>query len=225
MNLLINGKDLKSSVYEVKEGDTLNLNIFSFDEVNEAEITINVHKNGTFNGAFADFSTNSYKIKLQINLLEEGASASWHLASNCKNESRRVFDTNLKHFAPNTVGLMSNYGICQEGSRLIFDGTSEIVRGAINSSTKQASKIIVFDDKTLSRCSPILKIDENNISASHSAILGRLNEDQIYYLQSRGLSLKEARRILTLAILRPILDHIFNEELKTKISDIIEGGF
>lgn len=225
MNLLIEGKSLEDRVIDVKEDDVLNLNIFSFDEVKDCKIIVNLHRNSSFNGAFADFSKNSFKFNLEINLLEEGANASWHFTSNCKNESKKVINTNLIHHAPRTAGLMSNLGISQEKSTLIFDGISEIKKGSINSLTRQASKIIVFDDKTLSRCSPILKIDENEISASHSAILGKLNEDQIYYLQSRGLSLKEARRVLTLGILLPINNYIFDEDLKQKISSVIEGGF
>ena len=61
------------------------------------------------------------------------------------------------------------------------------------------------------------------MSASHAAIVGKLNEDHMFYLMSRGLDSKEARRLITLGYLKPI-ETYFDEADRSRIDEAIEGG-
>ena len=139
-------------------------------------------------------------------------------------DSRKVFDTSVWHMVGHTSGSMSNYGICRDESRLTFTGVSEIKKGAKGSSTRQAAKIIVFDPLCDGKCSPILNIDENDVTASHAAIVGKLNEDHLFYLMSRGLTMDESKRLITLGYLKPIETYFQSLSLKEKIDNAIEGG-
>ena len=73
---------------------------------------------------------------------------------------------------------MSNYGICENQSKLTFSGISEIKKGAKKTHTRQVAKIIVFDPQSDGQASPILKIGENDVEASHGVTnLSRLDEE------------------------------------------------
>ncbi|MBR4811819.1 MAG: SufD family Fe-S cluster assembly protein [Bacilli bacterium] len=85
--------------------------------------------------------------------------------------------------------------------------------------------MIVFDPKSDGIASPALVIDDNDVSASHAAVVGRLNEEHLYYLQSRGVSLEEAKRLIASGYLRPIEAGFADENVKNRIDSIIEGGF
>lgn len=217
-------QEIKAGEYTVEAGEELSLNLAAFRDFPNVEIRVNVRKNGIFKGAFADFSGNSGRLKVSINLLEEGAEAQWHLASICGNQSEKTVDVNLTHQAPHTKGLVSNYGIVEDNSRLSFLGTSTIEKGASDSLTRQEAKIIVFDEGCLAKAMPILKIDENDVSASHAAVVGKLNEAHLFYLLSRGIPMASAKRLLTLGYLKPIENFFDDEALKKKIDDAIEGG-
>ena len=109
-------------------------------------------------------------------------------------------------------------------SRLTFIGTSHIHEKMSGCATAQKEKIIVFDKGAVGKCSPILRIDENDVVASHSAIVGKLSDEHVFYLLSRGIDLDSAKRLLTLGYLKPVLDY-YEGDLSKRIQEEIEGGF
>jgi Fe-S cluster assembly protein SufD len=115
-----------------------------------------------------------------------------------------------------------NYGVARNSSRLIFSGANEIVRGAKFSKTKQNAKIIVFDQWAIAKADPRLNIDENEVEASHAAVVGKLSDDHLFYLMSRGLNLNEAKKLITYGYLLPITNYFHDEEAKERIAKIIE---
>ena len=72
---------------------------------------------------------------------------------------------------------------------------------------------MVFDEKSTGIAKPILKIDENSIEASHAAVVGKINDEHLFYLVSRGLSEAEAKELITLGYLKPILKGFQDEEV------------
>lgn len=209
---------------EVKSGEKLSLRLACLDGFRSADIHVKVQKDGVFDGAFADFSRGSGTFKLVIELLEEGASATWHFAGTSHEEDRKNIDASVEHLARNTSADIAQYGIALDQSRLTFIGTSHIHQGQKGSATAQKEKIIVFDKGAVGKCSPILRIDENDVSASHSAIVGKLSDEHLFYMLSRGIDLDSAKRLLTLGYLKPVLEY-YEGELLQRLTDRIEGGF
>ncbi|HAS56592.1 MAG TPA: hypothetical protein DEF61_03990 [Firmicutes bacterium] len=215
--------DIKDLNFEVDENETLKLDFAMFSDFKSAIINVNVKKGGTFQGAFADFSRGSGRFEINVNL-NEGSTCFWHLASLNKKDYRKVFSTSCFHLGKSSSSLMSNYGICQDKSSLTFTGTSSIEKYATKAKTRQEAKIIVFDENADGKCSPVLKIDENDVDASHGATVGKLNDSHLFYLMSRGLSENEAKRLITLGYLKPIVSYFSSKEVASKIIELIEEG-
>lgn len=210
---------------EVPANSEYLLNVAAFKALPaKAKIVINVYENSTFVGAMADFTSSSSDFNLTINLLGEGAKAEWHLASFSSGKAKKLYETSVNHKVGHTEALMSNYGISRGSSRMIFTGVSAIDEGADKSKTRQEAKIIVFDNDADGIASPILKISNNDVLASHAAVVGRLNEEHLFYLESRGLSEEEAKRLIALGYLKPIEGYFLDKETISKIDSIIEGG-
>ena len=68
----------------------------------------------------------------------------------------------------------------------------------------------------------MLLIDENDVEASHATSLGQPDENQLYYMQSRGLSRQSAMELITLGYLLPIASKIQNEKLRDILEKQIE---
>lgn len=136
-------------------------------------------------------------------------------------KTNKKFDVSFIHNVGLTKAIMSNYGVAKNESSIIFSGVNHILKNSKKSSTSQNAKIIVFDEKARGIASPILKIDENEVQASHGAIVGRLNDDHMFYLMSRGLSKNEAREVITRGYLEPIKKQ-FNEENQNKIDELLK---
>ncbi len=210
---------------EVEADSQYLLNIASFESLPpKTKIVINVGTNSSFVGAMADFTSSSSTLDLTINLLGEGAIAEWHLAALSFGKAKKIYETSVNHKVGHTEALMSNYGITRESSRMTFTGVSSIEEGADKSKTRQEAKIIVFDHDADGIASPILKISDNDVLASHAAVVGRLNEEHLFYLESRGLSEEEAKRLIALGYLKPIENYFLDKETIAKIDSIIEGG-
>ena len=205
---------------EVNEGASFDLKLINFNDLKNVEISAKIGLNATFNVVFAEFSNHSINVKSIVDLDQEGATCNWKLATLGNNKSIKHFDISFNHNVGNTFADMNNYGVSRDNANIIFTGCSHIKNGSKNSETHQNAKVIVFDEYSLGSASPILKIDENDVIASHGAVVGQLNSDHMFYLMSRGLSKEEARKIITLGYLNPISVY-FSKENQEKISNIV----
>lgn len=206
---------------EVLDGSSLTLKLANFSNLENLKISAKIGKDSTFDVVFADFAQSNITVKSQVNLVEEGASCTWHLATLSNAKFKKVFDVSFIHEVGHTTALMDNYGVAKDESNIVFSGISHIKNGAKKANTKQNAKIIVFDKKSNGTASPILKIDENDVQASHGAVVGQLNSDHMFYLMSRGLNKEEARMIITLGYLNPISVK-FSENIQRRIEQAIK---
>ena len=218
---LYNLKSDSALTFEVKENEFLRLSIFADKVLENAKITANLGKNSKIVVYFADFSTSKNKLDATINLNEEGATCEWHLASLSADKDNKDIVVNIYHNHPSTFGRIDNYGVCKDQGHLTFSGISYINKGCHLSKSHQNAKIVVFDNDCVAKAKPVLKIDENDIEASHAATVGKVSDEHIFYLTSRGLNLEEAKMLITLGYLKPILKG-FNESIQNEIDSLIE---
>ena len=103
-----------------------------------------------------------------------------------------------------------------------MEATGKIEKGAHDSASHQTTRVLTMSEKHNSEVHPVLLIDENEVKASHATTLGQPDENQLYYLQTRGLSRSQALGLLTLGYLLPISELFDNEEIKEKLKNEIE---
>lgn len=198
----------------------LTLKILNLGEETNGKLYAEVHSNASLNVIYADFGKGSVSIKSTVDLVEEGASCDWKLAALSNKKDVKEFDISFNHFAGHTTAIMDNYGVARDESTLLFKGVNHIHEHCPQSETRQNAKIIVFDPKATGKASPALRIDENDVKASHGAAVGKLSSDHMFYLMSRGLTKNEARELITLGYLRPISNH-FSDDKKELIAQAI----
>ena len=213
--------DFSDLKIELCEGSNLVLRLANFASNCEIKIYGKVEKNAEISVIFADFSREFVKISSQIDLAGEGANCVWHLATLANKNDNKIFDISFKHLVGKTTSIMDNYGVARDDSKIVFSGVSHITEGAKKSNAKQNAKIIVFDENAQGVASPILKIDENDVQASHGAVVGQLNSNHMFYLMSRGLTREEARTLITLGYLKPV-SREFSEEVQSEIENAIK---
>lgn len=208
---------------ELEANSAMNLSILASKPIKNLKIFAILDYNSQISIYFADFSIIENNLTVVILLKQEKASVSWHLASLSSKDDKKKIDVSVYHLAPNTYAKVDNYGVAKDNSRLVFSGTSQIAKGSKKSKTQQNAKIMVFDPLSDAIAKPILKIDENDIEASHAAAVGKISDEHIFYLTSRGLSLDDAKRLITLGYLKPIYNGFDEEEIK-RLDEIIVGN-
>lgn len=183
---------------------------------------VEVNEQGNYEGIFADLSRYHVDAKISINLIGEGAKTYWRTASICKNVHKNIV-VDIKNLHQNTEAKFDNYGVAMEQGELVFKGIGTISRGSKNSSTHQISKIVVFDENCIVSTNPYLFIDENEVQASHASSVGKVDDNHIFYLCSRGISEMNAKKMITLGYLTPVLNYIGESNIKDKITKVLES--
>ena len=220
--LLNNIKDIKELNITINKDSNLALSFLAQEEIKSSKIRVFVKENGALNGYFADFSEQKLDLDCCIDLLEEGASCNYKVASLIAGDDHKLIDVSINHLSPRTYGKFDCFGICKDYGKVVVSGTSHIYKGSVKSKTQQNCKIMVFDENSDAVAKPILKIDENDLEASHGAVVGKINDEHLFYLTSRGLSEETAKELITLGYLNPIMEGFKEDSLKQHISSLIE---
>ena len=137
-------------------------------------------------------------------------------------QTKKDYSMNVVNFAPHTQGNIRNYAVVLKTGSLMIDAIGRIVKGAYRSESHQTSRALSFEDGQKSVILPELLIDENDVQASHAMSIGRMDEDQLYYMMSRGLSVAECTKLISTGYLMPVTEVIDNEELREKLRNEME---
>jgi len=130
-----------------------------------------------------------------------------------------VFTVNqdVIHNAKSTNSNISNSLISHSNSKIDYSVSGRIFKGNEYSSCKQQNKGVILDKSGMIAVEPKLFIDEFNVEASHGAAIGQMDDEQLYYLLSRGLSEQEARNLIISGYTKPFINNIMDEDIKLMI--------
>lgn len=184
---------------------------------------VGIYDSSTYEYVLVDLNRGNVNLNIAATLYDEHSSANIDMASICGKDEIKKYDIDIVNTAKDTTGLMSNYGIALDNGVLDIVGTGEIKKGAKNSTNRQATTIIVFDEKAKATSKPYLFIDDCDVVASHASAVGMINDEQIFYLCSRGLSINEAKRFISLGHFKPVIGKINNSVIEEEILKYIEG--
>jgi Fe-S cluster assembly protein SufD len=126
------------------------------------------------------------------------------------------------HSGSNSTSDILGRGVLSGKAHTVFRGNGQIRHAARNCSTYQRQQALVLSGQARADSIPALIIDENEVvGAGHAATVGKLDEEQIFYLMARGLSRQEAIQLLVMAFLSPVLDQIPVAELRAEMTRLM----
>ncbi|MBE3591025.1 MAG: Fe-S cluster assembly protein SufD [Firmicutes bacterium] len=132
-----------------------------------------------------------------------------------------LYQTNL-HTGIQTSANMDVRGALAGRGRCVFRGDIEIQRGAKKTSSFEAAHALVLERGARADAIPSLYIDENDVQASHSATTGQVDESQLFYLMSRGLSKNTATKLIVRGFFEPIMEQVPLESVRREFERLIE---
>ncbi len=153
---------------------------------------------------------------LNINLLEENSIANVENLSVLSKVSS-TYTQRIDHKMGQTFSNIKNVGVAMNGSTLVFDTTGKIEKGMAKAKCSQLSRGVVMDNESQITAKPILLIDEYDCFANHGASIGKMSDEDLFYLMSRGLTKKEAFLLILEGIVRPFINAIPKEELRVQM--------
>ncbi len=129
--------------------------------------------------------------------------------------------TLVHHIQPNCESHQDYKGIYGENSTGVFNGKIIVDKVAQKTNAFQKNNNILISDKATINTKPQLEIFADDVKCSHGCTIGQLDEDALFYLQSRGIPKKEARALLMYAFANNVLESVRIPELKTRINKLI----
>lgn len=126
-------------------------------------------------------------------------------------------DINIYHYVKNTTSTFENYGIARGCAKMTLNNNATIKQGASKAVVMQKAKGLTLSKEAKIIAMPNLYIDEYDVIANHSAAIGSISNEDLFYLMSRGLSKENATSLVVIGFIKPIIDNITDESLKEKI--------
>ena len=129
--------------------------------------------------------------------------------------------TNINHLVENTKSYQLIKSVLEDESKAVYQGKIFVDSKAQKTDGYQLSKAILLNENTEFNAKPELEIYADDVKCSHGSASGSLNEDSIFYLMSRGLNYKEAKKLLINGFLLDVVEKITDSEIKNLIKNIM----
>jgi len=112
------------------------------------------------------------------------------------------------HLAPETSSRIISKSVSFSGGKTTFRGLVRMIKGVKNSKTHVQCNSLILDEKSSAQTYPTMQIEEKDVLAGHEATVGKIGEDQLFYLQSRGITESDAIGLVVNGFFEPIVKEI-----------------
>lgn len=138
-------------------------------------------------------------------------------------DGRQVLDiqTKMQHYASHTTSDMDSKGVLKDASRVTYVGFTNIRKYSRGCASWQNEKTLMLSPDCRADLMPLLWIDDDDVvRAGHAAAAGQVNQEQLYYLMTRGVPEKEAMLLLVNGFLETIIGRIPLDEIREEIMSL-----
>jgi len=186
-----------------------------------------VHKNARVDWVNGNLGSNCTMLYPCSILVGEGASSdSLGIAFASEGQNQ---DTGSKviHAAPNTSSTIRSKSISKDSGITTYRGLVKITKKAKNAKCSVTCDALLVGKKAVSNTYPTMKIDNNDVSISHEASVGKIGEEEIFYLMSRGLTEEQAIQSIVAGFIEPVVKKLpleYAVELNKLIELEMEGS-
>ncbi len=165
------------------------------------------------------------RIDLKVRLRGEGAHCELNGVYLPRHREVVDYHTCLEHEVPHCTSEETFRGIIADQARAVFNGRIHIHRGAQKTSAHLSNRNLLTSDSAEVDTKPELEIYADDVQCSHGATVAQLDDAQLHYLRTRGISEQEARVLLSFGFINEILNRISREPLRNYLRPRLAGLF
>ena len=203
------------SITYINNLNDLSTNIMSFNDTVLAESSI-THNLIDINGSIRIYNSNlnsvGYNSKNYFNNIYLG-----------KDNDLIDINYDIKNIGKSSINNLKVEGCLKDNSKKVFRGIVDFVEGCTKSTGIENENCILLSDTCISRSVPVLLCHEDDVIGAHGESSGKINDDKLFYLMSRGLSKEEATKLIVISNFNSIINEIKNDTLKEEIINRVEN--
>ena len=164
----------------------------------------------------------SCDVRLDIRLVGERAEANVYGAYVCGADERVKIAVDMHHDVPHCNSRQLFKGVAGGASKVDFYGKIIVAKDAQRTEAYQENHNILLSDGAKVDTKPQLEIYADDVKCSHGATIGRLNEEEQFYMRSRGITLEDAKVLQMISFIAPVLENIPDETQREELSSQFE---
>lgn len=156
----------------------------------------------------------------------DGDRANFNLDTAYRLKEQEFLDINyfVQHFSPDTTCDIQVNGVLRDTCEKVFRGTIELVQGAFDANGNEQETVLAIDDTVINRSIPVILCGEENVQGNHGATMGKLDEELLFYLASRGIPKEKGLELVARARIEGVVHKIKDEITKSKLLNYLRGN-
>jgi len=185
-------------------------------------IAVTVSQDARYRAHFANFGSRLSRTELHINLQGEGSEAHLSGVTVLGTDGHADVTSHIEHTAGKTLSTQLFKHVAGGKSRAVYQGKITVREGANGSDSRQTARALLMSERAEADLKPELIIFADDVKCAHGATTGDLDPEALFYMTSRGIPEKDARRLLINAFLEEAVEAIANEELRATVWHEVE---
>ena len=136
----------------------------------------------------------------------------------------QTIDVNVvvNHYGKNTECEIDTSGALKDAAKKVFRGTIDFKTGSSNSVGNEKETVLMLGDDVVNKTVPLILCAEENVVGNHGATIGELDDETLFYFESRGISREQAENILARAAIERFARTVDDEALRAQILQTLE---
>ncbi|MGR3973809.1 MAG: SufD family Fe-S cluster assembly protein [Candidatus Rhabdochlamydia sp.] len=173
-----------------------------------SDVRAYIKRKAQFNYWNVTRTTTVARSHLNISLLAEEAEANLQGVWSLQDHQQSHVCVDMKHLAPFTKSLQRFKGVLKDSSLSSFEGKIHVDSKAQKTEAYQVNHNLLLSPGAIAHARPNLTIFADDVKASHGATIAQIDEESLFYLQSRGISIDKGKELLVKSFIREVLDVI-----------------
>ena len=223
VNEIKTSAQVEETFIDVPDGETKffsDVNL-SGDDV-ARRVRISVGKSARVEFVTADAGRGNFSADVEIDLVGDDSSAQLDAVYFGDGNRRLDFNYVIRQRGLRSSAEMNVRGALVDSCDKIFRGTLDFKRGSKGSVGREVEEVIILSSGTRNRSVPLMLAEEDEVDGHHAVSIGRLDEEKIFYLMSRGLDESQAQRLIVEAAFNPVVEKIPDENLRSELLNTLQ---
>jgi len=218
---------LMTTVVELHVGDGANLRYIATQGLSEKSFVFGtqqgeIGRDGTLDWVALGFGAAKGRVRMASRLAGPGAHGKVTGAYASRGTQHLDFDTFQEHAAENTVSDLAFRGVLDGHSTSVWSGMIRVDEGAQQTDAFQESRNLLLSRDAHADAIPGLEIEADDVRCTHAAAIAQLDEEQIFYLRSRGLPEEQARHLVIEGFLAELVERFEEGRSRDALADALE---
>lgn len=222
------GAGYYSGLVEIVAGKNSTVQYGSLQDVDDETYTYSLKRGETDRDAtltWIEANLGSRMTKSDVETSLSGTGSETKIIGAFFGEDDQHLDVNSRvwHRAEHTTADLVTRGVLDDHARSVYEGVQHVGKEAWHTSSYQRENTLMLSDESEADASPKLIINNHETEASHSATVGQIDREDLFYMTSRGIPERIAQNMLVEGFFVPVFDEIDVEEFRTDLSTKISG--